>query len=99
MPAEEVLFYDPKPNTSSAQRMVYCPQARSLLEEFAGAVREMISLHERQLGAIIDNDPEASRFDLLVHYALEKKQNAKYAYIGHLEAHGCGPLSDETDQR
>jgi hypothetical protein len=26
---------------------------------------------------------------LLIHHALERKQNTKYAYLNHLDVHGC----------
>lgn len=67
----------------------YCQEAKGLLEAFGEAVQQLVTLHEQQLLAIVDGDPDAGRFDLLLHYANEKKLSAKYAYLQHLEAHVC----------
>jgi len=32
---------------------------------------------------------------VLVHFALENKQDAKYAYLEHLELHGCGERDED----
>jgi hypothetical protein len=66
-----------------------CQEARSLLTEFGNAVHQVVLLHERQYLAIVESDPNAGRFDLLIHHALEHKQNTKYAYLNHLDVHGC----------
>jgi hypothetical protein len=62
------------------------------MEEFAAAVRELLSLHQQQFEAAVHGDSECSRFDLLIHMASERKQQAKYAYIRHVEEHGCSNL-------
>jgi len=51
-------------------------------------VHELVALHEQHLAAVISGEPDPHRFDLLVHAANEKKQNAKYAYLHHREIHG-----------
>jgi hypothetical protein len=66
-----------------------CQEHNRLLDEFGAAVRDLLLLHEQQFLAIVDGDSECSRFDVLIHMANEKKQLAKYAYIRHVEAHGC----------
>jgi hypothetical protein len=73
----------------------YCEEAKRLLDGFGQIVQELIKLHESQFLAIVDEDPDAGRFDLLIHEANEKKQNAKYAYLTHLTYHGCSQ-SNET---
>lgn len=75
-----------------------CEEYSRLLEDFAVAVRELLKLHEEQLIAIVEGDDDSSRFDLLIHMANEKKQVAKYAYIRHVESHGCAKnhVIDET---
>ncbi len=65
-------------------------EAQRLLEAFGEAVQELVKLHEQQFLAILDGDSDASRFDLLIHYANEKKQNAKYAYLQALEMRLAG---------
>ncbi len=72
-----------------SSRNARCDEHRRLLGEFGTAVRDLLRLHEQQFLAITQGDPECNRFDLLIHMANEKKQLAKYAYISHLESHGC----------
>jgi hypothetical protein len=42
-------------------------------------------------------DPLSTRIDPLIHMANERKHDAKYAYLHHLETHGCSKL-DEPDK-
>ena len=66
-----------------------CAEHNRLLDEFGDAVEEVLELHQQQYRAIVDGESECQRFDLLIHMANEKKQTAKYAYLGHVESHGC----------
>lgn len=68
---------------------LFCDEARRFLDQFGEAVHELIALHEQQFQAVVQGDTDAHRFDLLIHDANERKRNAKYRYMGHLEAHGC----------
>jgi len=67
----------------------FCEEAKRLLNAFGEAAQELIRLHEQQIQAVVAGDEEANRFDILIHAANEKKQSAKYAYMSHLEQHGC----------
>jgi hypothetical protein len=67
----------------------FCEDAKQLLDAFGTAVQQLVILHEQQFLAVIAGDATANRFDLLIHEASEKKQDAKYAYMTHLEQHGC----------
>jgi chemotaxis family two-component system response regulator Rcp1 len=69
-----------------------CEEHNSLLDQFGNAVRELLFLHEQQFMAIVEGDGECSRFDLLIHMANEYKQSTKYAYLRHVEAHGCSRI-------
>ena len=66
-----------------------CPEQRRLLDAFGVAVQELLLLHEQQFLAIVAGDLDSHRFDLLIHMANEKKQQAKYAYLQHVETHAC----------
>lgn len=66
-----------------------CSEHNRLLEEFGTTVRDLLKLHEQQFMAIVEGDSECNRFDLLIHMANEQKQQAKYAYLRHVESHGC----------
>jgi hypothetical protein len=60
-----------------------------LMEEFLAAATDLVTAHNEQVKALIDEDPDFNRFDLLIHLATESKRKAKYAYLTHLEHHGC----------
>jgi len=72
----------------------YCDTARQLLESFGDTVQAVVSLHEQQFQAIVSGDANAGRFDVLIHEANERKQNAKYAYLNHLHHHGCASTNN-----
>jgi len=59
------------------------------LNDFLEAVREITLLQRQQAQAVIEDDPNFSRFDVLLHFAQEAKDTAKYAWIAHVETHGC----------
>lgn len=74
-----------------------CEEHKRLLDAFGSAVQELLQLHEQQFRAIVEGDSECNRFDLLIHMANEEKQVAKYAYLRHVESHGCskGDVADK----
>ena len=74
---------------SSQDSLIYCAESRHLLEGFGDKVHELMLLHEQQFQAITSGDPDCDRFDILIHMANEAKQRSKYAYLQHLENHGC----------
>jgi len=67
----------------------FCEAKQSLIDEFTAANHELMELHIQQTQAVIDGDPDFSRFDDLIHMAREKKEHAKYTLIAHLEEHHC----------
>ena len=73
-----------------ATEVAACMESRRLLDNFGEAVQALVVLHEQQFLAIVSGEPESTRFDLLIHMANETKQNAKYAYMTHVQMHGCG---------
>jgi|HubBroStandDraft_1064217.scaffolds.fasta_scaffold04976_6 chemotaxis family two-component system response regulator Rcp1 len=84
-----MLIDDSPEGTATPSRKSGCEEHNRLLDEFGVAVREIIDLHEQQFLAIVEGDIDCHRFDLLIHMANEKKQLAKYAYLRHVEEHGC----------
>jgi hypothetical protein len=80
-----------KTPTEPAKRpeVAMCDLKQRLIDTFVEAVREMNVIENQQIQAVIEGDPDFSRFDLLLHYAQEKKDMAKYAWIAHVESHGC----------
>jgi CheY-like chemotaxis protein len=69
-----------------------CDEHRRLMENFAAVVKELLELHQQQFDSAVRGDQECNRFDLLIHMANERKQQAKYAYLRHVEEHGCSNL-------
>jgi hypothetical protein len=67
----------------------FCANKQELINDFLEAVHELAVLQQQQAQAVIEDDPDFSRFDLLLHFAQEKKDTAKYAWIAHVERHGC----------
>ena len=70
------------------QEILLCLEKRRLLEAFSAAVHEVMLLQQQQVADIV-NDDDFSRFDLLLHMANERKGLAKYAYLHHVDEHGC----------
>lgn len=89
---------DPEPAlfATATGSLSYCDVARQLLEAFGGAVQELMKLHEQQFQCILAGDSSANRFDILIHEANERKQQAKYAYMTHVDVHGCSTANHET---
>ena len=48
-----------------------------------------MELQNQQTQAVIEQDPDFSRFDDLIHIAREIKDQAKYALIAHIDEHHC----------
>ena len=67
----------------------FCARRQELVDEFVDASRAMADLSALQTQSVIDGDPDFSRFDDLLHMARERKNEAKYALIAHVQEHGC----------
>lgn len=77
---------------SNVSAFVHCAEHHRLMTVFGATVQELLTLHEQQFQAIVQGDAECNRFDLLIHMANENKQEAKYAYLRHVESHGCSNI-------
>jgi hypothetical protein len=69
--------------------LLYCDEAKKILDAFAQATRDLFRLHEEQFRAVVAGDLESTRFDALIRMANERKCQAKYMYLHHLETHAC----------
>jgi hypothetical protein len=80
-------------SNSRIPRIAFCEEKNRLLGEFLKVIREVTELQSQQTQAVIDAaaDPNCdfTRFDVLLHMAQERKERAKYAWIAHVEEHGC----------
>ena len=81
----------------SQKSPILCEECQDLLNAFGEAVHEVVTLNELHLLAVVEDEPDPHRFDLLIHAANERKQNAKYAYLHHCETHRCS--SDDGTNR
>jgi hypothetical protein len=66
-----------------------CSDRVRFTQAFLQAIRELGVLQTEQARAVIEGDPEFSRFDLLIHMANQKKDDAKYALLLHIDQHHC----------
>ena len=82
------------PSKPPPKAVIYCEEGRRLLDVFGTKVQALVMLHEHQFLAVTAGDLDCDRFDLLIHMANEEKQRAKYAYLKHLEIHGCSTNED-----
>lgn len=56
------------------------------MRRFSQTVRDLVTPHEHYLDAIIGDDPEAERFESLIHAANEEKDKAKYLCVFHMQS-------------
>ncbi len=70
-------------------KSTFCEEKLRLMEEFLSAATDLVTVHNDQVKALIEDDPDFSRFDLLINDVSERKRRAKYAYLAHIETHGC----------
>jgi hypothetical protein len=75
--------------SESLPAIAYCAERQRLLEAFTQAMAEVTLIQQQQMAALIAGDEDFSRFDILLHIAQSRKDQAKYAYIAHVESHGC----------
>ncbi len=73
----------------AAPEFGFCEEKHQLIDEFLRAVRELNALQEQQTQTILDGDSDFTRFDVLLHLAQQRKDNAKYAWMLHVESHRC----------
>ena len=88
----EMLCEDLRREERSAQpipEIAFCEQKLALRREFLLAIRKVAHLQAQQIRAVIDSDPNFEGFDALLHLAQQRKEQAKYAWIAHVEAHHC----------
>jgi hypothetical protein len=76
-------------NRSDLPQEPFCAEKRRLQQEFLAAIHALVELQNQQMQAVIDEDPDFARFDVLLHTAQEHKEHAKYAWIAHVESHRC----------
>ena len=81
--------YDADLTQKSIPSIAFCEENVRLLDEFLSAIRNITELQSQQTRAVIDGDSDFARFDILLQLAQGRKDRAKYAWIAHVDAHGC----------
>ena len=81
----------------AAAALIYCQDAKDLLDAYLAVTREVIKFHEDQFQAVLRGDDDSGRFDDLIYIANQRKHEAKYAYLRHLEAHNCSKVPDDSE--
>ena len=84
------MSYVDAPSHVQPPEIAFCKDKFQLLSDLVDAIHELNTLQQEQTQAIINEDPDFGRFDILLHLAQEKKETAKYRWISHVEVHGCG---------
>ena len=79
----------PRETAVTLSKTTFCDDKLRLMEDFMAAASDLVSVHNDQVNALLEDDPDFNRFDLLIHLASERKRRAKYEYMVHLEKHGC----------
>jgi hypothetical protein len=74
--------------------IAFCEEKQQLTDRLLEAIHELTVLHSQQTQSVIDGDQDFPRFDMLLHLAQEKKDNAKYAWIEHVESHRCADTGE-----
>lgn len=82
---------EPRPMTplGSKPAVAFCAHKKRLQDEFIEAAHNVSRLVSQQVQALIEGDPDFSRFDVLIHMAQEEKEMAKYAWMSHVDSHRC----------
>ena len=78
----------PKPS-SEGSGILYCKERHRLTDAVLAAIHHLSGLQAQQARAIMEDDPDFSRFDDLIHMARMAKDDAKYALLAHIEGHRC----------
>jgi hypothetical protein len=83
------VIQEERARRSNIPEVAFCEVKKRLTDSFLSAIHEMSGLQNQQMRAVVEGDADFARFDLLLHLAQEKKDAAKYAWIAHVETHGC----------
>jgi hypothetical protein len=78
-----------QPRQAEKPELHPCAEKRRLQQEFLRAVHQVNVLQTQQMQAVVEEDLDFARFDVLIYMAHEKKDEAKYSLISHVEAHKC----------
>ena len=78
--------------TVATPEVSFCARKAEYVQRFTEVIGRINEIHQGQLSAMLAGDLDFGRFDMLLHQARAEKEEIKYGWIGHAEAHGCGGL-------
>ncbi len=78
---------NPENDLGILDAIIDCAECRSLREIYSERLHDVIALRERQLKAVLGEEPDPQRFDIVIHEADAARENAKYAYLAHRTTH------------
>ena len=76
------------PMVGPARHESICEEKARLTESFHQACRELMSLHDREIAALVAGTP-LQRSDLAIKRAQQKREETKRALLRHTTSHGC----------
>jgi hypothetical protein len=85
----EEMAQEGRGDSAEVPKTGFCEEKKRFLKEFLDAIHELVEMQSQQTQAVIDGDPDFTRFDVLLHMAHDRKEQAKYALMAHIEAHRC----------
>jgi len=83
------LAVEHEPRWMPIPEIAFCEEKNRLLGDFLRAIHDLNGLLKQQMECVTRGDTDFTRFDGLLHAAQEKKENAKYAWMAHVQAHHC----------
>ena len=87
--AREPLFREPLSSGISGVEAGVCAEKRRLMGAFLDAIHSLATVQNAQMDAVLKGDSNFCDFEDLIYEAREKKDLAKYAYLSHVQEHGC----------
>jgi hypothetical protein len=67
----------------------FCWEKKYLLDAFVKAIHEVSAAQSAQLAAVARGCSSFCDYEEWINFAREKKDLAKYAYLAHVQEHGC----------
>ena len=77
------LLWQPLPDVP------FCAERQRLREAFCEAQEQLTMIQDQHVATVVSGDDDFAGFDVLIQIAQEKENQAKAAYICHVEQHGC----------
>ena len=74
---------------ATSPKPAVCSEQRRLSELYLQAVQEIMQLEQAEIEAVMSSSGGLDRFHLALEVARKKRDEAKLAYMLHIQGHGC----------